>query len=74
MNDAGCCKPLIFNYGIQCFLSGDIQNCQKMHIVYGGKQNKGEGHTAYVMSIAISSDGKYLVILSANYNLMKIRC
>jgi WD40 repeat protein len=45
-----------------------------MHIVHGGKQNKGEGHTAYVMSIAISSDGKYLVILSANYNLMKIRC
>ena len=44
--------------------AGEVESGKKLYVVPGGKKGTEEqpiGHTAHVLCIAISSDGKYLV-------------
>lgn len=59
------------NYGtFQCLFgnftifSGDIETGKKLHTIPGGRKGteaQHVGHTAHILCMAISSDGKYLV-------------
>lgn len=43
---------------------GDIENGKKLHTIKGvrkGTEDQPVGHTAHILCMAISSDGKYLV-------------
>lgn len=45
-------------------ISGDVESGKKLHVIHGkkkGKEDKHGGHTKYILSMAVSSDGKYLV-------------
>lgn len=44
--------------------AGDVESGKKLHVIPGGKKGTEAqhiGHTAHILSMAISSDGKYLV-------------
>lgn len=44
--------------------SGDVESGKKLHTIPGGRkgtEDRHVGHTAHILCLAISSDGKYLV-------------
>lgn len=44
--------------------SGDVASGKKLHTIHGGRkgtEDRHVGHTAHILCMAISSDGKYLV-------------
>lgn len=44
--------------------SGDVESGKKLHTIPGGRKGTEDrhiGHTAHILCMAISSDGKYLV-------------
>ena len=50
--------------------SGDLETGKKIHTVHGGRkgtEKKHKGHTAQVLCMAISTDGKFLVSSLAKF-------
>lgn len=43
--------------------TGEVESGKRLYVMPGGKKGTGQhmGHTAQVLCMAISSDGKYLV-------------
>ena len=44
--------------------AGSVEQSRKVHVIHGGRkgtEKTHKGHTGHVLSLAISSDGKYLV-------------
>lgn len=44
--------------------TGDVESGKKLHTIPGGRkgtEDRHVGHTAHILCMAISSDGKYLV-------------
>lgn len=59
-------NDLIWQFQFSVFLisSGDVESGKKLHIIPGGRkgtEDRHVGHTAHILCMAISSDGKYLV-------------
>lgn len=51
------------------FLLGDVESGKKIHTIPGGRkgtEDRHVGHTAHILCMAISSDGKYLVSSSSS--------
>lgn len=59
-------NDLIWQFQFSVFLvsSGDVESGKKLHTIPGGRkgtEDRHVGHTAHILCMAISSDGKYLV-------------
>ncbi|XP_062979445.1 U3 small nucleolar RNA-interacting protein 2 [Elgaria multicarinata webbii] len=54
----------IFSAAKDCsIIKWDVESGKKLHVIHGGKkgtENSFVGHTTHILSMAISSDGKYL--------------
>ena len=62
--------PLIVDHVLPFCFSGDLQSGKKLHTIAGGRkgtEDRHVGHTAHVLCMSISSDGKYLVSCGARY-------
>lgn len=51
---------------VHCFLlsAGDVESGKKLHTIHGGRkgtEDRHVGHTAHILCMSVSSDGKYLV-------------
>lgn len=54
---------------LEMFLLGDVESGKKIHTIPGGRkgtEDRHVGHTAHILCMAISSDGKYLVSSSSS--------
>ncbi|XP_048346776.1 U3 small nucleolar RNA-interacting protein 2 [Sphaerodactylus townsendi] len=63
----------IFSAAKDCsIIKWDVENGRKLHVIHGGKKvtEESHGHTAHIMSMAISSDGKYLATGDKNKLIM----
>lgn len=53
------------SFKTKCFaISGELSTGKKVHTIHGGRkgtEDKHKGHTAHVLCMAISTDGKFLV-------------
>lgn len=58
------------------FFSGDVESGTKLHSIPGGRkgtEGRHVGHTAHILCMAISSDGKYLVSIVIPSDLISSR-
>lgn len=47
--------------------AGDVESGKKLHTIHGGRkgtEDRHVGHTAHILCMSVSSDGKYLVSIS----------
>lgn len=66
------CKASVF-----IILSGDIESGKKLRTIPGGRkgtEDRHVGHTTHILSMAVSSDGKYLVRIPALLLAFIINC
>uniref|UniRef100_A0A8D0FZA8 U3 small nucleolar RNA-interacting protein 2 n=1 Tax=Sphenodon punctatus TaxID=8508 RepID=A0A8D0FZA8_SPHPU len=64
----------IFSAAKDCsIIKWDVESGKKLHVIPGGKKGKEDqhiGHTAHILAMAISSDGKYLATGDRNKLIM----